>query len=208
MKYRAILFDADGLIIHSPRFSERLQKEYGITWETLKPFFQGPFQECKVGKADLKNELAKTMGAWGWKDSVDALLAFWFQGDVVDEEIKNLVSGLKQDGVRCYLATNQEEYREKYLENELGLNNIFDEFFVSARLGYLKNDPKFFEDAIKNLGLEKQEILFVDHDEENIDAAKTAGLSTYALKDIEAFKSFLKTQSLCQTHASSATELQ
>lgn len=138
MKYKAVLFDADGLIIHSPRFSERLQKEYGITWETLKPFFQGPFQECKVGKADLENELAKTIKAWGWKDSVDALLTFWFQGDIVDEEIKNTVSDLRQNGVRCYLATNQEEYREEYLENKLELNKIFDGFFVSARLGYLK----------------------------------------------------------------------
>jgi len=192
MKYKAILFDADGLIIHSPRFSERLQKEYGITWETLKLFFQGPFQECKVGKADLKNELAKTAEAWGWKDSIDALLAFWFQGDIVDEEIKNLVSTLRQNGVQCYLATNQEEYREKYLENELELNSIFDGFFVSARLGYLKNDPRFFEEAIENLGFEKQEILFIDHDKENIDAAKAAGLSTYIFHDLEDCKTFLK----------------
>lgn len=192
MKYKAILFDADGLIIHSPRFSKRLEKEYGITWETLKPFFQGPFQECKVGKADLKNELAKTIEAWGWKDSVDALLAFWFQGDAVDEEIKNIVSTLRQNGIQCYLATNQEEYREKYLENELGLNKIFNGFFVSARLGYLKNDPKFFEEAIKSLGVEKQEILFVDHDKENIDAAEVTGLPTHIFQDLQTFKDFLE----------------
>lgn len=202
MKYKAIPFDADGLIIHSPRFSERLQKEYGITWETLKPFFQGPFQECKIGKADLKNELAKTMGAWDWKDSVDALLAFLFQGDVVDEEIKNLVSTLRQDGVRCYLATNQEEYRERYLENELRLNEIFNGFFVSARLGYLKNDPRFFEEVMANLNeasintksmiREREEILFVDHDKENIDAAEVMELSTHTFQDIQTFKNFLK----------------
>lgn len=193
MKYKAILFDADGLIIHSQRFSERLEKEYGIAWETLRPFFQGPFQNCKIGKADLKNELRKTIETWGWKDSANALLAFWFQGDVVDEEIKNIVSNLKQDGIRCYLATNQEEYRERYLENELELNNIFNGFFVSARLGYLKNDPRFFEEATKSLGVEKKEILFIDHDKENIDAAKSTGLSTYTFQDIESFKNFLKT---------------
>lgn len=192
MKYKIILFDADGITLHSPRFSERLQEKYGITWETLKPFFQGPYQECKIGKADLKSELVKIKEAWNWQGSIDELLAFWFQGDIVDEEIKNIVSSLKQNGIQCYLATNQEEYRTKYLENELGLNKIFDGFFVSARLGYLKNDPEFFEEATKNLGVKKHEILFVDHEKENIDAAQTAGLSTYTFQDIQTFKAFLE----------------
>ncbi|MFA5946166.1 MAG: hypothetical protein WC802_04640 [Patescibacteria group bacterium] len=70
MTYKAILFDADGMTLLSPKFSARIQEAYGIIWDKMKPFFSGPFQECKLGKADLKEELAKVIKDWGWQGSV------------------------------------------------------------------------------------------------------------------------------------------
>lgn len=191
MDYRAILFDADSMTILSPRFSERVQKEYGITWETMKPFFQGPFNECKIGKDDLKVELAKVVEAWGWKGTVDELMDFWFKDDVVNEEIVQIVQKLRKDGVRCYLATNQEKYRAEYLRNTLRLGDVFDDLLVSADLGHLKNDPQYFEKVVAALNLDREQTLFVDHEEANIEAAKKAGLATYMFHDMQAFKEFL-----------------
>ena len=66
MKYKAIFFDADGVLIKSKhQFSDRLEKEYGIKSEKLQPFFMGVFRQCSVGKADLKKELEKVVGNWG-----------------------------------------------------------------------------------------------------------------------------------------------
>jgi hypothetical protein len=76
--FKVILFDADGMIISSPRFSEQLEKQYGIPWNRMEPFFKGPFQACKIGNADLKEELAKAIQDWGWQGSVDELVDFWF----------------------------------------------------------------------------------------------------------------------------------
>lgn len=201
MKYQVILFDADGMTIQSPRFSDRLEKEHGITWEKMKPFFQGPFNDCKLGKSDLKQELAKVVKEWGWHGTVDELMAFWFKDDVIGEDIIDLVKNLRSQGVRCYLATNQEAYRAQYLRNDLGLSKIFDGLFVSTDIGYLKKDPKFFEEIVADLNeasrgmsatLDREQILFVDHEAENIAAAKQASLSTYTFHDMDAFKEFLK----------------
>ncbi len=66
MNYSAVLFDADGMTLLPERFSERLEREHGIAWATVKPFFQGAFVACKLGTADLKDELAKVVDVWGW----------------------------------------------------------------------------------------------------------------------------------------------
>ena len=63
MTYDLVLLDADGLVINGERFSDRLRRDHGIPWETLKPFFDGPFAACKLGKADLKTELGKVIPA-------------------------------------------------------------------------------------------------------------------------------------------------
>ena len=47
----------DGMIVHGTRFSHRLAKKYNISTETTAPFFEGVFQDCVIGKADLKEEL-------------------------------------------------------------------------------------------------------------------------------------------------------
>ncbi len=51
---KTILFDADGVLINGGQFSSHLEKDYGITREITAPFFTGPFIECLIGNADLK----------------------------------------------------------------------------------------------------------------------------------------------------------
>ncbi len=51
---RAVLFDADGVIVHPYRFRAWLEREHAITPAMTAPFFNGVFsRECLVGQADL-----------------------------------------------------------------------------------------------------------------------------------------------------------
>jgi putative hydrolase of the HAD superfamily len=194
MKYKAVLFDADGMTIVSQKFSDRMQAEQGISWEKMRSFFQGPFQQCKLGKADLKEELAKVVGEWGWTGSVESLMDYWLKtGSELNMSTIDLVGELTVQGIKCYLATNQEKYRAEYLRSELGLGNVFDGLFVSAELGHTKDDPAFFEKALARIGEEgddvaREEVLFVDHEEKNLAAAASVGLSTHAYHDFDTFR--------------------
>lgn len=51
---KAVIFDADGVLIKAERFSLHLERDYGITKERTLPFFTGIFKDCLIGKADLK----------------------------------------------------------------------------------------------------------------------------------------------------------
>ncbi len=197
MKHKVVLFDADGVTIdHSTLFSEELARDYGIGLETTGSFFQGPFQDCMVGKADLKEELGKVIGAWGWKGSVDDLVDYWFSGsETFDQRILGLVADLRAQGVHCYLATNQERYRGEHLRRKL--KDAFEDVFVSADLGHKKNELEFFQAVFDRLGglagEDKSAVLLIDDDERNVSAARAFGIDAMlyrTFEDVEARSEF------------------
>lgn len=191
MNYKVILFDVDGLVITSERFSARLERDYETPWEAMRPFFEGPFTQCKLGHANLKAELEKVLRAWNWRGSVDDLLSYWFKDMQVSEEVIELVQKLRLQGVRCYLATNQTSERAEYLLNNLKLGTRFDGIYNSAQLGYLKSDPAFFEKILENERIASDQILLIDHDEPNLKAAQVAGIATHYYTNLSTLTSFL-----------------
>lgn len=195
MNYQAVLFDADGMTIVSKRFSDQVRDEYGISWESMEPFFRGPFQRCKIGKADLKEELAQVIHEWGWNGSVQELIEYWFrQGSELNTEVTEIALLLRKHGVSCFLSTDQEAYRADYLWNVVGLKDVFDGLLVSCDIGFTKNDVRYFQVAhdrmTKILGFQpaKHRVLFVDHEASKLSAARTFGFDTHMYIDPSAFR--------------------
>ena len=198
MKYKVILFDADGVTLKSAHlFSEQIQIDYGIKTETLQPFFNGIFKQCTIGKADLKEELVKVIGEWGWKGTVEELMEYWFtKGTHVDEDVDAYVRSLRDQGVRCFMTTDQEKYRGEYLNVLLGNGKVFEQVFYSAEIGHVKKEPEYFEHVYQVLSeimgsIDKNEILFIDDGEKNVEAAKIFGLDGYFYRNLDELKMFL-----------------
>ena len=192
---KLILFDCDGLIIkHEKYFTVRLAAERGVVLEDenakQKEFFKGVFIDCETGKADLKEELQKDLGLWSWSSSVEELMEYWFSGEAtVEKEMKDFVLGLRQKGFKCFLCTNNEKYRTEYLQNVVGLKNIFDGLFSSASIGYLKKQQEFWQEVYKNFdGIEKQNVLVCDDDMPNVEAASKFGFNAEFYTNFESFK--------------------
>jgi len=145
MKIKAVIFDADGMVINKPiLFSERFSKEYNVPSEQIIPFFKNEFPKCKIGQADLKNILPKYLNAWGWEKGIDEFLRYWFESEnYIDNDIIFEIDKLKEKDIRCYLATDQEKYRTDYMSDSMGLSTVFDKIFSSAYIGYEKNHFSF-----------------------------------------------------------------
>jgi putative hydrolase of the HAD superfamily len=187
---KAILFDADGVVIAPhPYFSKRLQDEFGISSEKVLPFFKNEFKTCTIGKTDLKNEIAKYLPEWGWNKSLDEMLAIWFSGEkVVNEEILEIVDGLRLKGMKCYLASDNEKYRANYLVNEMGLEKHFDGMFFSCNLGCTKSEPQFYEKALAELKLQPDGVMYWDDDPKNIEVAKIKGMDARVYEGINSLR--------------------
>ncbi|HEU5367574.1 MAG TPA: HAD-IA family hydrolase [Ktedonobacterales bacterium] len=186
-----ILFDVDGVLVVGDPFSVTLARDHHITLEMTAPFFRhGPFEQCLIGKADLKVEIASHLPRWGWRGSVAEFLDLWFTtSQQVDAALLAAVQRLRQQGIRCYLATNQERYRTDYLLTQMGLASQFDGCFSSSQLGCLKEHPAFFQAVLRALpGVQASDILFWDDSPANVATARAAGLQAEVYTTFASFE--------------------
>ena len=152
----------------------------------ITPFFKNEFRECQMGRADLKEELVKYFPKWGWKKSVEEFLEYWFAyGTELNVEVVRKVDELRAREVKCYLATDQEKYRAKYLLEMVGLGEHFDGSFFSYDLGFSKSQKKFFKKIAQILEVKPEEMAFYDDEQENVRAAREAGVKAKLFEKLE-----------------------
>lgn len=193
MNKKVILFDADGVTIHSEMFGVYYQRTNNISPDEMLPFYRGIFQECLIGKADLKEVIAPWLVKWKWDGSVDTFLLQWFQYEHnIDQRVVTLIRALQKNDVSCYLATNQEKYRTEYMRNEMEFGKIFDGIFSSAEIGSKKPQKEFYECILHTLGVEKDTILYADDTASHVDGAKLVGIEGYLYTGFEDFYEYVK----------------
>lgn len=190
---RLAIFDADGVVTSSKKFAENIERDFGIKPELLLAFFRGPFQDVLIGKADLKVELQPYLKEWGWKKTVDEFLQYWFrEEDILNNEVIETIGNLRANGIKCYLATNQEKYRLAYMRDTMNFNHVFNGVFSSADLGCKKPETQFFDRLLKRIDpkreIPRREILFWDDAEVNVQAAKELGIQAYLYTDALSFR--------------------
>lgn len=170
------MFDVDGVLVQAFVWARMLEEEHGLDQARTAPFFTGPFKKCVIGKSRLKEELLPFLEQWGWPTTVDDFVHRWFVADSsVNTHALEVVDDLRHNGLPCYVASTQEAERVAYLRNEMGLAERFDGFFFSCDMGVQKPDRKFFDLATHAIGVEPDQIVFLDDHQPNIDGAREAG---------------------------------
>lgn len=190
---KVAIFDVDGVLINGERFSVALAREYGIPLEKTLPFFNGPFQDCIVGKADLKETLLPYLGIWGWAKGVDTLLDYWFEAEhKINNELIEYIQELRKNDTLCFLATDNEKYRFEYILNKMGFSKSFDKVYASANLGERKSSTIFFQRIFNELeNINKEEIFFLDDDMDNIKVAKEFGIKAEIYTTVDRLKEII-----------------
>lgn len=186
---RAILFDADGVIVHPKmQFARHLAEVYGLLPQHTRGFFDGAFNECLCGKARLEDTLPPFLSAWRWPGSVEDFIALWLREDnQVDQRLAGAITALRGQGYLCGLATSQERRRAAFMRREMGFAALFDRLFFSCELGCMKPDPQFYAQVEQRLGLSGAAILFWDDAAENVQAARQRGWQAEIYTNFEAF---------------------
>ena len=176
MSIKAVISDADGVLVFPWRFAQHLTREYQITREATQAFFSGEFTDCLVGKADLAEVLPPYLAEWGWGRSVEEFMQLWFSvEDAVDEQVLNAMRMLRASGFVCCLASNQEQHRAAYMRTKMGFDAEFDALFFSCEIGAKKPDARFYKAIEDALGLPGEQIAFWDDTASHVDAAELRG---------------------------------
>lgn len=183
MKISTVLFDADGVLQSAGPLFDHFDRREGWSAERLREFFRYVYVErpdyagSETGLADPVPVFAAALSEWGWTEPVETFLGELLTlGTVPDPDALELVATLREQGVTCGLATNQEAFRARYMHEDLGYRKLFDHHFYSCELGCAKPDPAFFRTAVATVGAEPQQVLFIDDREPNVAAARACGL--------------------------------
>lgn len=193
-KARVFLFDVDGVLVIGPKWSVDVERDWGIPPAELQAFFATDFEACIRGERDLPEVLAPWCERWGIAGGSLAFMAYWFEKDAYLNGPALACARQHSAHGTCYLATNQERHRARYLMEGLGLGETFAGIFPSCRLGAAKPDARFFEGIARALAArhpEGCEVHFVDDLEKNAIAAAAIGWKAHWYRSQEGFEAWI-----------------
>lgn len=170
---RAVVFDADGVLQgRRPGFVRGLIRLGG-------PRFALDCLRAEATTITGTPDLVATLDAVARRHRVattgEELMRRWLD-IVVDPEALALVAELRAAGTVVALGTNQQPYRGRWMQQQLGYPALFDASFYSFELGVAKPEPGFFLAVIDGLGLPPAAITFVDDLPGNVRAARRVGM--------------------------------
>lgn len=181
---KTILFDLDGTLIQTPT----------IILEAFKQTFKTHLKEVKLSEKELSNFLGQTLWqTFGFytddKDLVDEMVEHYrkVSNEMIEEGLKaypnakKTIGYLKRNGCKIGVVTSKLKDVAIY---HLKLTNLFED--VDLIVGYddvenHKPNPDPLLKAIELFGSKKEDTLYVGDHENDIKAAKKAGIESCAV---------------------------
>jgi HAD superfamily hydrolase (TIGR01509 family) len=98
----------------------------------------------------------------------------------LDKDLLTFIKGLKEMYI-LGLFTSELIQEVPAIRNELA--GVFEHVFSAKKIGLQKDTPQAYIYLVKALGVQPQEIAFIDDSEQNIQAAQEAGLMAILFQD-------------------------
>jgi epoxide hydrolase-like predicted phosphatase len=181
---RAVAFDVGGVLCPSPvdEFG-KVDREYGLPQGTLESFVRGgdDWMQLETGGMAIGEfydrctaQILADHGVAVPHARLQAMLDACM-GDSMRREMRDLVLELEAGGYRIALLTNIYAERRDWLRS-LFPEGVIDVFCDSSEVGLRKPEPPIYRKLLELLELPAEEVAFLDDFEENVVAAREAGI--------------------------------
>lgn len=190
MKYRAVIFDLDGVICHTDKYHyqawKQIADELGIyfdeeinnrlrgvsrmeSFEIILEQYDGTMsQEEKVKYTTKKNEIYKEL----LKNMSPSDLSL---------EVKETLDGLSERGLKLAIGSSSKNAR--FILGQLGLGEFFDAISDGNNITNSKPDPEVFVKAAQFIEETAEKCLVVEDAKAGLEAAIAGGMDCAAIGD-------------------------
>lgn len=191
MKYKAIIFDLDGVICHTDHYHylawKQLADKIGVYFdETINNRLRGVSRmdsleiilerwEGAPLPDEEKNRLAEEKN-----DNYKELLKQMSEKDL-SQEVKDTLEHLRTRGLQLAIGSSSKNAR--FILGQIGLGDYFDAISDGNNITRSKPHPEVFLMAAEYLNINPGECLVVEDAKAGVDAAKAAGMDSAAIGD-------------------------
>jgi putative hydrolase of the HAD superfamily len=173
-----LMLDVDGVLVHEPP-AETFTRDAELDAAMAVIRAQLSADDRKsiaTGHSDLLERIDEVIRALQLPVTADRMLDYWYPSEThIDAAVLEAGKRVRAGGMRVFLATNQEHRRARYLMEALGLLSHVDGMVYSAALGHRKPSPDYFALAAATVRARPADIVFIDDNAANVEAARVAG---------------------------------
>lgn len=188
-RFEAVLFDFGGVFTGSPFDAVGgMADQLGTSADRLMEVVFGsysadtdhPWHQLERGELSIEGARSAILGLGeqrGFEADIYKLFGAMASSGGIREQLVDCVRGLRQDGFRTGLLTNNvAEFREHW-KAALPVDELFHDIVDSSEVGMRKPDVRIYALACERLEVTPERAVFLDDHPGNIDAAVKAGLT-------------------------------
>ncbi len=176
---KAIAFDYGGVIeLKDGDFLQEIVDSLQITkddWQKTYFSFNHLSNTGKITNEELHKLVARELGATEAQVIfIQNLIEKYHTKKFLNVELIEIIKDLKKKNYKIGLMSNYSAtLRDKLVKQNI--IDLFDEIIISAEVGYQKPQPEIFKILSGKLGVDINELLFIDDTEKSLEGAEGIG---------------------------------
>lgn len=179
MKY--FVFDLGG-VLSVPMVSKKLyeQIKWKVSYEEFLDKFNNSEESIKVHKGEISTKEFFEYLKRYMDDNItlDEFKNIYVNNNKFFNDTIEIIKKLKNLGYKVYLLSNLKEIDYEKFIKHFDVS-IFDEMFLSFKLGMLKPNDDIYQYVINKLNTKPENIYFFDDNKENVEGAIKNGINAY-----------------------------
>ncbi len=201
-KIKTVVFDMGGVLVELGPISDILGEEEISVDDFWRGWLRSPtvrhFERGRCTPEYFGAELVKELGLAMSGEELIERFARWPKG--LFPGARDLLVELKSNGVPFSVLSNTNVMHWETQTDHEVIAELFDRMFTSYSLDMVKPDAIIFEHVIaelrNELDVEPEQILFVDDNQPNIDAALALGIDAVLTKGVDQVRAALAERGL------------
>jgi len=170
----------------------KVEQEEGETISRI--VYGGEFKKCLLGQLEVTIHIKNLQEKYPkLADKIEYILNPKNYNETYPAmcDTINLIEKLKMQGYKIYLLSNITKESFKYINSTIKFEKYFDGGAYSFEEALVKPNYEFYETLVKKYNLFKEESIFFDDKQKNVDAGNIIGIKSIKFNTIEDIKNNL-----------------